>query len=52
MWNFWSQISSRDVSNEGYDLACIFDAKDDMGDPAGVAKAIREKLVLTGPLLQ
>ena len=40
-----------DVSNEGYDLACIFDAWHDMGDPVGVAKAIREKLTGDGTFM-
>ena len=30
-----------DVSNEGYNLACIFDAWHDRGDSVGIAKAIR-----------
>ena len=34
------------VSREGYDLACIFDAWHDMGDPVGVAKAIKESLTM------
>ena len=40
-----------DLSNEGYDLACIFDAWHDMGDPVGVAKAIREKLTDDGTFM-
>ena len=40
-----------EVSNEGYDLACIFDAWHDMGDPVGVAKVIREKLTADGTFM-
>ena len=40
-----------DAGTEGYDLACIFDAWHDMGDPVGVAKAIREKLTDDGTFL-
>jgi len=39
------------VSKEGYDLACIFDAWHDMGDPVGVAKAIREALADDGTFM-
>ena len=40
-----------DISDEGYDLACIFDAWHDMGDPIGVAKAIRETLADDGTFM-
>lgn len=39
------------VSREGYDLACIFDAWHDMGDPVGVAKAIKESLAGDGTFM-
>ena len=39
------------VSREGYDLACIFDAWHDMGDPVGVAKAIKESLADDGTFM-
>ena len=32
------------IPNNGYDLACIFDALHDMGDPVGVATSIRRAL--------
>ena len=32
------------IPNESYDLACIFDAWHDMGDPVGVAKSIKHTL--------
>jgi 2-polyprenyl-3-methyl-5-hydroxy-6-metoxy-1,4-benzoquinol methylase len=38
-------------SNGGYDLACIFDALHDMGDPVGVARRIRESLAPGGTLM-
>lgn len=37
--------------NGGYDLACIFDALHDMGDPVGVARHIRESLAPGGTLM-
>ena len=35
---------SKDIPNEGFDLACIFDALHDMGDPVGVASGIKSIL--------
>ena len=40
-----------DLSSEDYDLACIFDAWHDMGDPVGIAKAIRQKLAGDGTFM-
>src|SRR4029079_7575707 len=36
--------SAQDYPGEGYDLACIFDALHDMGDPAGAAAHNRRSL--------
>lgn len=35
---------AQDFDGSGYDLACIFDALHDMGDPVGAARHIRETL--------
>jgi SAM-dependent methyltransferase len=35
---------AQDYPGEGFDLACIFDALHDMGDPEGAARHIRESL--------
>ncbi|HWC12388.1 MAG TPA: class I SAM-dependent methyltransferase [Acidimicrobiales bacterium] len=40
-----------DFPGEGYDLACVFDALHDMGDPVGAARHIREALGPEGTLL-
>ena len=45
----FSVASAQDFPGEGYDLACIFDALHDMGDPVGAARHIRETLSRTGP---
>ena len=34
------QSDAKDISQTGFDLACIFDALHDMGDPVGVSKRI------------
>ena len=36
--------SAKEIPNNQYDFACIFDALHDMGDPTGAAKRIREVL--------
>jgi SAM-dependent methyltransferase len=36
--------SAQTFAGEGFDLACIFDALHDMGDPVGAARHIRETL--------
>ena len=33
---------SKDISEKDFDLACIFDALHDMGDPVGVASGIKD----------
>jgi SAM-dependent methyltransferase len=38
-------------ANGGYDLACVFDALHDMGDPVGVARHIRGSLAKGGTLM-
>ena len=39
------------IPNESYNLACIFDAWHDMGDPVGIAKSIRETLADDGTFM-
>ncbi|GIR87167.1 MAG: hypothetical protein CM15mP86_06260 [Gammaproteobacteria bacterium] len=39
------------IPNESYDLACIFDAWHDMGDPVGIAKSIKETLADDGTFM-
>lgn len=43
--------SAQDFPGSGYDLACIFDALHDMGDPVGAARHIRETLSPDGTWL-
>jgi ubiquinone/menaquinone biosynthesis C-methylase UbiE len=43
--------SAKDFPGEGYDLACIFDALHDMGDPVGAARHIRETLAPDGSFM-
>jgi SAM-dependent methyltransferase len=40
-----------DFGGAGYDLACVFDALHDMGDPVGAAAHIRESLAPDGTFL-
>lgn len=40
-----------DFPGEGFDLACVFDALHDMGDPVGVARHIRDALTADGTFL-
>ena len=42
---------AQDYQGEGFDLACIFDALHDMGDPVGAAAHIRETLRKDGTLM-
>jgi ubiquinone/menaquinone biosynthesis C-methylase UbiE len=42
---------AQDYPGEGFDLACIFDALHDMGDPVGAARHIRETLKPGGALM-
>jgi SAM-dependent methyltransferase len=42
---------AKDFPGQGYDLVCLFDALHDMGDPAGVARRIRQALAPDGTLL-
>ena len=44
-------VDSKEVPDEGYDLACIFDALHDMGDPVGAARRIRETLTPDGTFM-
>ncbi len=37
-------VSAKEFPGSGYDLACIFDALHDMGDPVGAATHIKESL--------
>tara|TARA_Y100000768_G_scaffold67414_1_gene47128 strand:- start:18486 stop:19559 length:1074 start_codon:yes stop_codon:yes gene_type:complete len=39
------------IPQESYDLACIFDAWHDMGDPVGIAKSIKETLAYDGTFM-
>lgn len=43
--------TAKDFAGEGFDLACIFDALHDMGDPVGAARHIREALKPEGTLM-
>jgi 2-polyprenyl-3-methyl-5-hydroxy-6-metoxy-1,4-benzoquinol methylase len=42
---------AQDFDGEDFDLACIFDALHDMGDPVGAAKHIRQALRPTGTFM-
>lgn len=44
-------LAAADIPDRQYDLACIFDALHDMGDPVGVAGHIRESLKPGGTLM-
>ncbi|RJF85624.1 class I SAM-dependent methyltransferase [Sphingomonas cavernae] len=37
-------VAAKEIGEDGYDLACIFDALHDMGDPVGAARRVREIL--------
>ena len=43
--------TAQDYPGEDFDLACIFDALHDMGDPVGAARHIRETLTDDGALM-
>lgn len=43
--------TAQDFAGEGFDLACIFDALHDMGDPVGAARHIREALAPNGTFM-
>jgi 2-polyprenyl-3-methyl-5-hydroxy-6-metoxy-1,4-benzoquinol methylase len=43
--------TAQDFTGEGFDLACIFDALHDMGDPVGAARHIREALAANGTFM-
>lgn len=43
--------AAQDFAGEDYDLACIFDALHDMGDPVGAARHIREALAPGGTFM-
>ena len=42
---------ARDLPNNNFDFACIFDALHDMGDPVGVSKAILNTLNKDGTFM-
>ena len=42
---------SKEIPESGFDLACIFDALHDMGDPIGVASGIKDILVEGGKFM-
>ena len=42
---------AKDFPGTGYDLACVFDALHDMGDPVGVARHVHEALAPDGTWL-
>jgi SAM-dependent methyltransferase len=42
---------AQDYPGDGFDLACIFDALHDMGDPVGAARHIRETLKRDGTFM-
>ena len=43
--------AAADFPGHGFDLACVFDALHDMGDPVGAARHIRDALTADGTLL-
>lgn len=43
--------SAKELSGQGYDLICVFDALHDMGDPVGAARSIRSALAPGGTFL-
>jgi 2-polyprenyl-3-methyl-5-hydroxy-6-metoxy-1,4-benzoquinol methylase len=43
--------SAKELSGNGYDLICLFDALHDMGDPVGVARHLRQAMAPDGTLL-
>jgi len=43
--------TAQDFAGEGFDLACIFDALHDMGDPVGAARHIREAMAADGTFM-
>ncbi len=45
------QCDARDIPQTGFDLACIFDALHDMGDPVGVSRRIHNMLVKNGSFM-
>ena len=44
-------VAAKDYPGNDYDLACIFDALHDMGDPVGAARHIRETLKADGTFM-
>ncbi|QIZ78314.1 class I SAM-dependent methyltransferase [Ferrimonas lipolytica] len=45
------QVAAKDFTHKDFDLACIFDALHDMGDPVGAAKHIKESLKPDGSFM-
>jgi ubiquinone/menaquinone biosynthesis C-methylase UbiE len=47
----FEEAGAGDYPEDGFDLACVFDALHDMGDPLGVARHIRRSLTPDGTLM-
>ena len=45
------EVAAKDYKGDGYDLACIFDALHDMGDPVGAASHIQKSLKPDGTFM-
>ena len=45
------ESNAKDISESGFDLACIFDALHDMGDPVGVSRRIHNILAKDGTFM-
>ena len=45
------EVAAKDYSGKDYDLACIFDALHDMGDPVGAASHIKASLKADGSFM-
>lgn len=47
----FEQATAKDFPGDGYDLACFFDSRHDMGDLRGAAEYTRQKLKADGTVL-
>ncbi|UEM05485.1 methyltransferase domain-containing protein [Skermanella rosea] len=47
----FTAVTAKGYDETGFDLACVFDALHDMGDPVGAARHIRESLKPDGTLM-
>ncbi|HXI87252.1 MAG TPA: class I SAM-dependent methyltransferase [Parvularculaceae bacterium] len=45
------QVAAKDIKEDGFDFACIFDALHDMGDPVGAARTVRKMLKPDGAFM-